>query len=176
MNDYYQTLGVSRDVGQDTLKKVYHKLAFEFHPDRNPNNPQAAEKFRELADAYGVLSDENKRRQYDDFGSVSGRGFTYSDDSADRFTREDLKITQRSLESLIRSYNEGLGVVGFVGTCGAYGTLNSLATNNQNNQVLAAGILCLGTGAVIGYVIYRLKKSCKDTLKKTKEEIARLNI
>ncbi len=66
--DYYEILGVSRDASQDDIRKAYRKVAMQYHPDRNPNNPQAEEKFKEAAEAYEVLSDANKRSRYDRFG------------------------------------------------------------------------------------------------------------
>jgi len=68
MRDYYEVLGVSKTVSEDDLKKAYRKLAFENHPDRNQNDPQAAERFKEAAEAYQVLSDTDKRAAYDRFG------------------------------------------------------------------------------------------------------------
>src|SRR5690606_24704721 len=66
--DYYEVLGVARDAGEDELKSAYRKLALKYHPDRNPNNPEAEAKFKEAAEAYSVLSDPEKRRRYDQFG------------------------------------------------------------------------------------------------------------
>ncbi len=66
--DYYQTLNVSRDADQKTIKKAYRKLAREYHPDANPGNNQAAERFKEINEAYEVLSDPEKRSKYDQFG------------------------------------------------------------------------------------------------------------
>jgi molecular chaperone DnaJ len=66
--DYYQVLVVARDVSDGDLKKSYRKLAMEFHPDRNPGDHAAEEKFKELSEAYTVLSDADKRRTYDQFG------------------------------------------------------------------------------------------------------------
>lgn len=77
--DYYDILGVERSAEQDTLKKAYRKIALKYHPDRNPDNPEAEEKFKEAAEAYEVLSDENKRARYDRFGHAGvangGGGF-----------------------------------------------------------------------------------------------------
>jgi len=66
--DYYEVLGVSRDADDQVIKTAYRKLALQYHPDRNPDNHEAEEKFKEAAEAYGVLSDEQKRASYDRFG------------------------------------------------------------------------------------------------------------
>jgi len=66
--DYYEVLGVNRDASDDDIKKAYRKLAMQFHPDRNPDNPKAEEKFKEAKEAYEVLSTPDKRAAYDRFG------------------------------------------------------------------------------------------------------------
>ena len=66
--DYYDVLGVTKSAGKDELKKAYRKLAMKYHPDRNPDDVQAAEKFKELSEAYEILSDDQKRQTYDNFG------------------------------------------------------------------------------------------------------------
>jgi len=76
--DYYETLGVSRTASDDEIKKVYRKLARKYHPDLNPNNKQAEEKFKEVQEAYEVLGDKDKRGRYDQLGPnwKSGSDFT----------------------------------------------------------------------------------------------------
>ena len=66
--DYYEVLGVTRTVTEVELKSAYRKLALQFHPDRNPNNPDAEEKFKEVSEAYAVLADTDKRSVYDRYG------------------------------------------------------------------------------------------------------------
>lgn len=66
--DYYEVLGVSRDASIDEIKRAYRKLAHKYHPDVNNGDPQAEEKFKEISEAYAVLSNEEKRRQYDQYG------------------------------------------------------------------------------------------------------------
>ncbi len=81
IKDYYEILGISRDANPGEIKRVYRKLALEHHPDRNPGDPGAEEKFKALNEAYGVLGDPEKRRLYDQ--TLDGIGardtrFTYS--------------------------------------------------------------------------------------------------
>jgi molecular chaperone DnaJ len=76
--DYYEILGVSRDAAEDKIKKAYRKLALKYHPDRNPGDKEAEERFKEAAEAYEVLRDGEKRRIYDLYGhdGLRGTGFT----------------------------------------------------------------------------------------------------
>jgi curved DNA-binding protein len=72
--DLYELLGVSRSASEDEIQKAYRKLARQWHPDRNPGDKAAEEKFKDIAAAYEILSDKQKRAQYDQFGAVGGPG------------------------------------------------------------------------------------------------------
>jgi curved DNA-binding protein len=79
--DYYAVLGVPKDAAAEAIKKAYRKLALKYHPDKNPGDKKAEEKFKEITEAYAVLSDPDKRKQYNQFGES---GFHQ------RFSREDI--------------------------------------------------------------------------------------
>src|SRR5438046_768465 len=72
-NTLYDTLGVAKNASQEEIKKAYRKLAREHHPDRNPGDKASEERFKEVQHAYDVLSDDDKRKQYDRFGAANGR-------------------------------------------------------------------------------------------------------
>jgi len=72
--DFYDVLGVSRDADASAIKNAFRKLAMKYHPDKNPNDPSAEGKFKEINEAYGALSDEDKRAQYDRFGHAAFEG------------------------------------------------------------------------------------------------------
>ncbi|NTW05625.1 MAG: molecular chaperone DnaJ [Peptococcaceae bacterium] len=83
--DYYEVLGISKQASADEIKKAYRKLARQYHPDANPDNKAAEEKFKDAAEAYEVLSDSDKKADYDRFGHAgsSGQGFGGGFDGAD---------------------------------------------------------------------------------------------
>ena len=92
--DYYELLGIARNASEEEIKKAYRKLALQYHPDRNPGDKQAEEKFKEVSEAYSVLSDAQKRAQYDQFGHAAfgdggpfaGGGFDFSGGFEDVFS------------------------------------------------------------------------------------------
>lgn len=95
--DYYEVLGVAKNASADEIKKAYRKMAIKYHPDKNPDNKEAEEKFKEAAEAYDVLSDATKKQRYDQFGHAGmggaagggggygGGGFSNMDDIFERF-------------------------------------------------------------------------------------------
>jgi len=89
--DYYEVLGLSRNATPEEIKKAYRKVAMQYHPDRNPGDKAAEEKFKEAAEAYEVLSDPDKKAQYDRFGhaglSGNGRGFSGATNMEDIFSQ-----------------------------------------------------------------------------------------
>jgi curved DNA-binding protein len=86
--DYYAILGVASNAQEAEIRKAYRQLALQWHPDRNPNNPEATERFKEISEAYGVLIDASKRLQYDQFrqsGASGGFRYTQEDIFRDMF-------------------------------------------------------------------------------------------
>ncbi len=76
--DYYETLNLSKNASESEIKKAYRKLAIKYHPDKNPGNSAAEQNFKEAAEAYEILSNPQKRQQYDQFGHAAfegGQGF-----------------------------------------------------------------------------------------------------
>ena len=77
--DYYDVLGMNKGADETTIKKAYRGLAMQYHPDKNPDNAESAEKMKEINEAYAVLSDQEKRRLYDTYGHAGLQGFTQED-------------------------------------------------------------------------------------------------
>jgi molecular chaperone DnaJ len=115
--DYYEILGVSRSASQDDIKKAYRKRAIEFHPDKNPGDKAAEEKFKEAAQAYDVLSDPQKRQRYDQYGEQGVNGAAHS---AGGFSMED--IFQNFGDIFGGHFSSFFGGMGGHGNGAAYGS------------------------------------------------------
>lgn len=96
-DDYYKTLGVEKSADAEVIKKAYRKLALKYHPDRNPGNREAEEKFKKISEAYAVLSDPEKRKQYENFGS---------DQFSRRYSQEDI-FRNVDLNEILREFGFG---------------------------------------------------------------------
>ena len=100
--EYYEVLGVAKTATADEIKKAYRKLALKYHPDKNPGDKAAEEKFKEISEAYAVLSDAEKRKQYDTFGSTGFR---------QRYSQEDI-FRNFDLNDILRQFGFGGGFRG----------------------------------------------------------------
>ena len=86
--DYYKVLGIDKSADENTIKKAYRKLAKKYHPDTNAGNAQAEQNFKEITEAYTVLSDEEKRKLYDQFGHAAFEG-GFDADAAKAYSRQN---------------------------------------------------------------------------------------
>ena len=97
--DYYKLLGVEKSASPEEIKKAYRKLALKYHPDRNKGNKEAEEQFKKISEAYAVLSDKEKRQQYDTVGSA---GFQQ------RYSQEDI-FRNADLGDILREFGINFG-------------------------------------------------------------------
>ena len=110
--DYYKMLGLNRDASEDEIKRTYRKLALKYHPDHHPNDPQSEEIFKEIGEAYAVLSDVEKRKEYDQFGH---KGFKR------RYTSQDI-FKNFDFDELFKEFGVGFETHSFHGFfCGRRG-------------------------------------------------------
>lgn len=131
--EYYKILGVSKTATADEIKKAYRKLAMNFHPDKNPNNKEAEEKFKKISEAYAVLSDQKKRQEYDTYGSA---GFQQ------RYSQEDI-FRGFDLNDILNQFGFGGGSF----RSGGFRTHNSGVGGNPFGDIFGqAGRGCAGGG------------------------------
>lgn len=177
MRNYYDILGLDKTCDVDDLKSTYRKLAMRYHPDKNPDNAEYQEKFKEIAEAYGVLSDPVKRKEYDNFIASGGQhrpgdagGFSYSQEEIFRdmfnnpqtqqmfhtLLREFQKAGMRSSPDFVQKsfFNKKGGM--FVGGMMFFGSLASQVAKHKIKQKLPSGdrfMRSLGrkVGGFLGY-------------------------
>jgi curved DNA-binding protein len=159
--DYYQTLGVSRSASQEEIKKSYRKLAMKHHPDRNPGDTVAETRFKEVSEAYAVLSDPEKRKQYDMFGA---EGFQ------NRYSQEDI-FRDFDFGSIFREFGFGGGrgqsiFTQFFGGAGASAFRGRGPTHRQG------GAGCAGAGSSFNKgqdLIYELSVTLEEAARGTEK-------
>ena len=107
--DYYEVLGIEKGCGDGDIKKAYRKMAMKYHPDKNPGNKQAEEKFKEAAEAYSILSDSQKRAQYDQFGHAATGNAQGGFGGAGGFSG----FADFDLSDALRTFMDGFGTSSF---------------------------------------------------------------
>lgn len=164
--DYYQILDVSEQATEEQIKKSYRKLALKHHPDRNPNDPKSEERFKEITEAYGVLMDSQKRKEYDQFrtnpfsGTQGGPQFRYSQQEIfeNMFRQTFGKDMFNDLNTDFKQSGFRAGP-DFFGTV-FFGTAGGLA---KFLRMIPGPIGKIGTGlwliSTVGSSLYALKKS-----------------
>ena len=150
--DYYEVLGIGRDAAAEDMKKAYRRLALEYHPDRNPGNREAEERFKEASEAYSVLSDPAKKKRYDRMGYA---GFGEGTGGGVPFEAMDLGAVGEILEGL---FGEVFGVrsaprVGRDVRCDVELTFEEAATGCEKTVEIARAVpceSCAGSGSAPG--------------------------
>lgn len=194
MKDYYQILGVSEDCDEDQIRRQYRTLAMQYHPDRNPDDPGAEEKFKEVAEAYGVLTDPLKRSEYDRARAFGGSwqdnggqgGFTYSQEDILRDLFKDPRF-QTMFQGLLREFqrsgfrssshfvrNSFFGGKGlFIGGLFMFGTLLGPALMNATGkQISGKNSLLKNIGNTFGSLLGGAKQQTAPSTAAEKESPA----
>jgi DnaJ-class molecular chaperone len=156
--DYYETLGVKQGASEDEIKKAYRKLARQYHPDRNPGDKQAESRFKEVQEAYDVLSDKKKRAQFDRFG-FAGAGAHGGPGGPDGFqwgggpgNFEFQGDPEMAAEMLRNMFGGGAAGGGFEELLGGRGRAGRRARPHPSQEVEAAATIPFTTAALGGAV------------------------
>jgi len=140
--DYYEVLGVARGAPEDEIKRAYRKLAVKFHPDKNPDDPHAEEKFKELGEAYDVLIDGDKRAAYDRFGHAA-----FSQGAAGFGTEKEIEI--RKLDTCDQCNGSGAEPGSRSINCPTCGGRGQVISSRGFFQVSQTCPRCRGAGQII---------------------------
>ena len=161
---YYQTLGVSENASQEEIKRAYRKLAMQYHPDRNPGNKEAESKFKDVSEAYAVLSDPEKRKQYDTFGAA---GFQ------NRFSQEDI-FRDFDFGSIFREFGfrGGQNSNIFTQFFGGGGPSSFKGRGPTQRQHYGGGFGGQGRGVKGQDLIYELSLTLEEAAKTTEKTIS----
>lgn len=184
MKNYYEILGVGREADNGEIRRQYRKLAMEYHPDRNPENPDAEAKFKEIAEAYGVLTDPVKRKEYDihlDAGGTQENyhsGFSYSQEDILKDLFRDPRF-QQMFQGILREFQRsGLraspsflrksffgGKGGFlIGGLFLFGSLAGPAILKGRNKIQSKrGSVLKKLGTSVGNLLNMQRKEVKET-------------
>jgi curved DNA-binding protein len=160
--NYYTVLGVSKSAPQDEIKKAYRKLAMKYHPDRNKDNKEAEAKFKEVSEAYAVLSDPEKRKQYDTFGA---EGFQ------NRFSQEDI-FRDFDFGSIFREFGFSGGKGQNIFTQYFGGPRSSFKGRGPTQRQAYGGFSRPGGGIKGQDLLYELSLSLEDAAKNTEKSIS----
>ena len=162
--DYYKILGVKKNASTGDIKKAYRKLAMKYHPDRNKDNKTAEEKFKEISEAYAVLSDPEKKKQYDMFGA---EGFQQ------RYSQEDI-FSSFDFSDILREF--GFGNIGGRKRGGGAGIFNHIFSGESSPRYRTNSVFTdFGgrTGGLKGQdVIYELSVHLEDIFKTEQKTIS----
>jgi curved DNA-binding protein len=165
--EYYQILGVAKTASADEIKKAYRKLALKYHPDKNPGDKQAEEKFKEISEAYAVLSDPEKRQQYDTFGSTGFR---------QRYSQEDI-FRNFDLNDILHQFGFGGGFRPGGGSFRTSGFRSGGGGSPFDNIFAGAGMRggCSGCGPQPvqgGDLTYELTVTLEDVLRGAEKTVS----
>jgi len=174
MSDYYQVLGLSKGATKEEIKKAYRKLAVKYHPDKNPDNSDAEKKFKEISEAYEVLSDEKKRQMYDQYGPDAFKGGMGGPTGAQGFS---------SMEDALRTFMGAFGggggggesifdsIFGFEGQGGQGGNYPRQGMSKKASITISFEEAARGIDKELSISIHASCKACNGSGAKSESDI-----